>query len=613
MALSGNVDFLLPAGTAVLNAETSFIGGLRENVNEIVVDGAALSETGKLVTAYTFYAACAGVELQDLAFREAFLFKLSTAERKAVAEAVNNAVKNPCKVTESSYKTEPTQYNVTVNGTTQKCLPGDIVTITTPAARGAGRKFQNWSVVKGNVALGNTKATDTSFKVPAQDVEVKAVYEAPAEQAGQLMVGFARSDATPSAPLNLSGYYDDSTRVATGRRTPDDGLFFNAVAVSDGKQTNIIISADFNRMPQAFINPAREQVEEKIGIPVENIVASATHTHSGPRIGGLVSPVQQTQAYWGDPSNEGYWYWLEWVDAFVKACEDAVADLKPVSETRTKSVIIPGMNWLRHIRYSDGKMVGTNFAGSGGLTKGFVREADQELQLIRFIRDDAKDVVMMNWQGHNHSASGSGNWSHTMYSGDMFGIIYRYVEANDPDASAALYAGASANVHVTTYSTASAKNKWKDPGKDADAYGEKMGKYILYNLQDMTTVDTGKVQSMRQQFVAIHHNYDLDPVRNIEQDVITIGDTIAFVTAGYEMADDNGMAVKNASPYETTFVLSSTQWNEYLPSWQIFNYTVLGGQVAYEATAASCNFLPGTGEDLVDGLISMLNILNENY
>ena len=81
------------------------------------------------------------------------------------------------------------------------------------------------------------------------------------------------------------------------------------------------------------------------------------------------------------------------------------------------------------------------------------------------------------------------------------------------------------------------------------------------------------------------------------------------------MFDSHGMDVKNASPYETTFVLSSTQWNEYMADWQAFNYPVLGGTstVSYEASAASCNFLPGTGEDLVDGLNSMLQILNEGY
>lgn len=606
------VDFVVPAGTALMNAETSFLGDLRADEGEPVVDGANLNETGKLVTSYAFYSALTGKKVDEVKHYRDFLFDLSSAERKAIVEAVNNAIANPYKITPTSaYKTEPTQYKVTVNGRTEKHLPGDIMTIETKALRGADRIFLNWSAVKGNVTFANPKSLTTTFTVPAQDVEVKAVYSA-AEDAGQLMVGFGRGDTSPLVGMNLDGYFDFKNRPATGPETPEDLLYANAVAVSDGENTHILISIDHVLTDTTWLNRLRERVEKELGHPAQNITVSATHTHASPSYGENQPIYRQGTQHTSSNTPE---YFKVWMDGMTKACKDALADLKPVSETKVNSISVPGMNWQRHWRYTGGIMSGVNVqpAVSGGRYKGVTRDADQELQIIRFVRDNAKDVVLINWQGHNH-LRGSGKENEEQkeiyytYTADVAGSLYRYLEKMDNDAHVIVFFGASANLHLVFTGDYALQWRWTFLSKDHKTYGAKLGDYVLDAMKNMTVVETGKVQNLSQIHKGIY-NRDGYVTRDVEQEVITIGDSIAFATASYEMVDSSGMDVKNASPFDTTFILSNTGTNHYMGTWQIGHYTLLGPYEAYEAQSRSLHFILGTAEDLVDGLIALLNIL----
>lgn len=606
------VDFVVPAGTALMNAETSFLGDLRADEGEPVVDGANLNETGKLVTSYLWYSAITGNKVNSVKHYQDFLFDLSSAERKAIVEAVNNAVKNPYKITPASqYKTEPTQYKVVVNGTPQICMPGDVMSITAQAMRGADRMFLNWSVEKGSVKLGDAKSLTTTFTVPAQDVEVKAVYTA-AEDAGQLMVGFGRGDLTPFEGMTLDGYGDFANRPTRGPRTPEDLLQGNAIAISDGETTHILISQDQTTTDSTWLTWMRERVAEETGLPVNSITVSSTHAHSSPSYGEKQPIYRQGVVDTRETNPE---YYKLYMDGMTKACKDALADLKPVTETKVKSVSVPGMNWQRHWRYTGGVMSGVNVQPglSGGRYKGVTRDADNELQFIRFVRDNAKDVLLINWQGHNHilSSTKTTEEDKDIYyrsSADVAGALYRYLEKMDDDCYAIVFFGASANLHLVFSGDYGLQWRWTFLSRDPDIYGQRLGDYILANMDSMTTVETGKVQHLSQIYKGIY-NRDGYVTRDVEQEVVTIGDSIAFAGASYEMVDTSGMDVKNRSPFDTTFVLSNTGSNHYMGTWQIGHYTLLGPYEAYEAQSRSLHFILGTAEDLVDGLTALLDIL----
>ncbi len=64
-----------------------------------------------------------------------------------------------------------------------------------------------------------------------------------------------------------------------------DALYAKAMVLDDGKTTIAIVSADLLYVPlEEIAEPVRRIVKEKTGIPQENVLICATHTHSGPEV-----------------------------------------------------------------------------------------------------------------------------------------------------------------------------------------------------------------------------------------------------------------------------------------------------------------------------------------
>jgi len=89
--------------------------------------------------------------------------------------------------------------------------------------------------------------------------------------AGDLRVGAARVDITPAAdPANPpSGQY------------AHERLYLRAIVLDNGSARAALIGADQAMLPDSVWEPASKQVAAELNCPVENIVMSVTHTHSG--------------------------------------------------------------------------------------------------------------------------------------------------------------------------------------------------------------------------------------------------------------------------------------------------------------------------------------------
>jgi hypothetical protein len=99
--------------------------------------------------------------------------------------------------------------------------------------------------------------------------------------AGQAVLkgGCARVNITPPLGIPLIGSY--------GKPSDDilDELYAKALVLNDGNNTIAIVSADLLYTPlEEITNPVREIIKEKIGIPEQNVLICATHTHSGPEV-----------------------------------------------------------------------------------------------------------------------------------------------------------------------------------------------------------------------------------------------------------------------------------------------------------------------------------------
>ena len=103
---------VLPSGTAVQNARTSYIADMWNR------DGYHLNDLGRLLAGYTWFCKLTGKTLDTIAVEVipqkllkstdgVFDLTLTEGQRMVIAEAVKNAIANPFTVTQSRYTTEP--------------------------------------------------------------------------------------------------------------------------------------------------------------------------------------------------------------------------------------------------------------------------------------------------------------------------------------------------------------------------------------------------------------------------------------------------------------------------------------------------------------------------
>lgn len=92
----GDFDFIIPAGTAIQNMRTSFVG------DTLTKDGYHLGDLGSYVVGYTWYSVLTGDPLNEIKFTPNVNgFNPSAKEIEAVRESVQHAIETPYAVTNS--------------------------------------------------------------------------------------------------------------------------------------------------------------------------------------------------------------------------------------------------------------------------------------------------------------------------------------------------------------------------------------------------------------------------------------------------------------------------------------------------------------------------------
>jgi len=92
-----------------------------------------------------------------------------------------------------------------------------------------------------------------------------------AQQASPLMAGAAKVDITPAPgdlPPNFEGILDH--------------LYARAIVLESGGTRAALVSVDIGGMSEDVWRSATRRIEREFGIPTENLMLTATHTHSAP-------------------------------------------------------------------------------------------------------------------------------------------------------------------------------------------------------------------------------------------------------------------------------------------------------------------------------------------
>ncbi len=245
-----------------------------------------------------------------------------------------------------------------------------------------------------------------------------------AEIKNNLRIGFARVDITPPLGYPIAGYFN--VRYADGIL---DNLYVDAIAVSCGETVGVLISADLLGVIAKDAKAFRKKIAEENGIPQEAVYLSCTHTHTGP---------QTYPQPFGDLEEK----WQFYIDFLASRLSDAVRlalqDLKP-AKMGWAVTQLDQIAYKRRFRMKDGT-VRTN---PGLLNPDVVKpigEVDKDLALVRFVRENGGDVLLVHFGVHSDTVTGN------KFAADYPHYLRQALEGALPGAHCSFFCGAQGDV-----------------------------------------------------------------------------------------------------------------------------------------------------------------------
>lgn len=436
-----------------------------------------------------------------------------------------------------------------------------------------------------------------------------------------LQVGFGREKIMPKDSVPLGGYGDTKNRMSSGYR---DYLYGTCVAFRNGDDTVLLFSQDLPGSRIKCTEMVRKALNEKFGIPAENIQIASTHTHSAP---DQSSDHPNTAAY-----NEG-----PYLAGMVKAAENAINDLAPAKLYTTRTTAT-NMSGVRHYEMNDGTYYGSNFGNESSGIKQPATDPDQDMIVVKVDREgDKKDIALINWQSHPCFVSDGGK--STDISADYIGVFRDSFESQT-DMHFIFFLGAAGN------QGSGSKIKELDNGYDLQDFGAALAKFAIDALPNLKPLEGDAIQVKHVSFTANYNHEEEDRLKEA-QDVVdtwkkvsreagnqkayalgfssiyhanailsrpkrpatgtmelyalSVGE-MAFIAAPFEMWTDSSKYIKKNSPYETTIISTLTNNSQgYLGSKEAYEYG------SYETDTA--HFAKGTAEGIAEQFVTMLKEL----
>ena len=423
------------------------------------------------------------------------------------------------------------------------------------------------------------------------------------EKEKEFQAGFGKTDISPEVGVSLGSYGNEATRLVKGVWTPLEAV---TIALTDAEDnTLVLVVTDLSWGHLTYANEIRTEVYNKYKIPKENVIVGGTHNHSAPKAG-----------YESNPLNVEYMQ--NWKKNVISAIDKAMADRKPatmeVGRTETEDMV-----FTRRYLCDDGLYMGGGPA-KYNTTKSSVivdheTEADEEIQMLRFVREDAKDILITQWQSHACNINWDRNQDyHYMASGEWPQVIRSTLES-ELDVHCMYMQGAAGNLACMTrledenlYNAESDPNAGTIGYNDFQAIGEKVASYVIeaYQKEDgFKKVESGLIQTNQYKMPATLRSGKVASVETDkpELNTVAIGD-VSLVTLPSELFDSSAKEVKDATPFEMTLIMGYTcgTWGYEAPGWAIEHgcYEVENGR--YEL---------GTADKMMKHYIDTLNELHK--
>ncbi len=417
---------------------------------------------------------------------------------------------------------------------------------------------------------------------------IVAILPVPAGWAGVLQAGVARIDITPRQPVVLSGYAS-RTNLSQGVHDP---LSARAVAFEQDGKRLLLISVENVGFYQDTAEPLRQPILDACRLQPSELLLCAIHTHSAPTL---------TFATENEPPSNV---------AYTKELQKKLADVARTAFERLAAVRLGvgtgyspvGANRRETIRDNAGR---TKIV----LGRNPTARTDREVQVLKLVDADRGALRGVVFAYATHSTSlGPRNY---LVSGDIHGLAAQFLERYlGEGVVTTAFAGASGNIDpwyrvLPGFNTT---NGWiPEPVLLGTLLGEEVA-HVLPTIQTFST-DSPIRTAMKTIDVPGKPGDDApstaagQPAHFILT-VASLGD-LALVGLGGEVFDQIGEAIKAASPFPHTFILTHCNAaGGYLPTRDSYP------EEGYEVRSSP--FGPGADERVIEETTRMLRELRKH-
>jgi hypothetical protein len=398
----------------------------------------------------------------------------------------------------------------------------------------------------------------------------------PAALAQDLRCGMAKTDITPTKPVSLAGY-EARKELSQGVHDP---LSARAVAFDCKGQKLVLVSVDNLGFYNGTADLLRKEILDSCRLQPSEVFLCAIHTHSAPTLtlnpaGGHTNNVEYTRALRGQ---------------LVELVRTALGRLTAIQVGVGSGSSPVGVNRREVVRDSAGKpkiVLGRNPSVA----------IDREVQVLKLARADRHELAAVLFAYPTHSTSlGTKNY---LVSGDIHGLAEQFLEKHlGGDVVAPAFAGASGDIDpwyrvLPAFKTT---NGWvPEPVLMGTLLGEEVA-HALEGIKNFTTNGPVKTRFKTVELPGKPRGEAQaqagSPPVPFNLTVGRVGD-IAFVGLGGEVFNDIGRAIKSASAFPHTFILTHCNGAAgYVPTQPSY------AEGGYEVQSSP--FAPGAAELLVE-------------
>jgi len=399
-----------------------------------------------------------------------------------------------------------------------------------------------------------------------------------------LRAGAARIDVTPEQPVVLAGYAS-RTNLSTGVHDP---LSARALAFEQDGRRLVLVSLDNLGFYNDTAEPLRQAILEKCHLEPSELFLCAIHTHS--------APLLTLAAAKGHPNNVAYTKALAGKLAqVVRTALDRLA----AAEIGVGSGSSPvGVSRREVVQAADGKTRVVLGRNPSVLT-------DREVQVLKVesIGEDQPAALLFAYATHSTSL-GPKNYQ---VSGDIHGLAAQFLEQYcGGDLVAPEFAGASGNIDPWVRVLPGFKS---DKGwvPETVLMSTLLAEEVAHVEEGIHPAETNCPIKTAWKTIQLpakpkgESGESADGTTPIAISVARLGG-IAFVGLGGEVFNELGAAIKSASPFRPTFILTHCNGAAgYVPTRPSY------AEGGYEVQSSS--FAPGGGEQLADEAVRMLKEL----